>query len=100
MSFFSWLWVSGMTITVRKPSALPTSARPIPVLPGCALDDYAAGPEMPALHGVLDDEESGPILDRSAGVHELGFAENRAAGSLGCVAEPDQGSVADGGGKV
>ena len=33
MSFFSWLWVSGMTITVLKPSALATRARPIPVLP-------------------------------------------------------------------
>src|SRR6516225_5101239 len=33
MSFFSWLWVSGITITLRKPSALPTRARPMPVLP-------------------------------------------------------------------
>src|SRR5690349_18922048 len=33
MSFFSWLCVSGMTMTLRYPRALPTSARPIPVLP-------------------------------------------------------------------
>jgi hypothetical protein len=33
VSFFSWLCVSGMTITERKPMALPTSARPMPVLP-------------------------------------------------------------------
>ncbi len=33
MSFFSWDCVSGITITLRKPSALPTSARPMPVLP-------------------------------------------------------------------
>ena len=33
MSFFSWLWVSGMTITVLNPIEAPTSARPIPVLP-------------------------------------------------------------------
>ena len=33
MSFFSRLWVSGMTITVRNPIEAPTSARPMPVLP-------------------------------------------------------------------
>jgi hypothetical protein len=33
MSFFSWLWVSGITITVRKPMLAPTSASPMPVLP-------------------------------------------------------------------
>jgi hypothetical protein len=33
MSFFSWLWVSGITMTVRYPIAAPTSASPIPVLP-------------------------------------------------------------------
>ena len=33
MSFFSWLCVSGMTMTVRYPMAFPTSASPIPVLP-------------------------------------------------------------------
>ena len=33
MSFFSWLWVSGITITDRNPIELPTSASPIPVLP-------------------------------------------------------------------
>ena len=33
VSFFSWLCVSGMTMTVRKPSASATSARPMPVLP-------------------------------------------------------------------
>ena len=33
MSFFSWDWVSGITMTVRKPMALATKARPMPVLP-------------------------------------------------------------------
>src|SRR5687768_5115283 len=33
MSFFSWLCVSGIRITVRYPRALPTRASPIPVLP-------------------------------------------------------------------
>ena len=33
MSFFSWLWVSGMTMTVLKPMDAPTSDSPIPVLP-------------------------------------------------------------------
>src|SRR6185312_13353112 len=33
MSFFSCAWVSGMTITALKPSALATMAMPMPVLP-------------------------------------------------------------------
>ena len=33
MSFFSWLCVSGMTMTVRNPMEAPTSASPIPVFP-------------------------------------------------------------------
>ena len=33
MSFFSWLCVSGITISVRYPRAFATSASPMPVLP-------------------------------------------------------------------
>ena len=33
MSFFSWLCVSGMTMTERYPRALPTKDMPMPVLP-------------------------------------------------------------------
>ena len=33
VAFFSSVWVSGITITVFIPKELPTSARPIPVLP-------------------------------------------------------------------
>jgi hypothetical protein len=32
-SFFSWLWVRGMTMVARYPSADATIARPMPVLP-------------------------------------------------------------------
>ena len=48
MSFFSWLWVSGMTMTVRKPSALPTSARPMPVLPAVPSTMMPPGRSAPA----------------------------------------------------
>jgi hypothetical protein len=33
MSFFSWLCVSGITMTVLNPIEAPTSASPMPVLP-------------------------------------------------------------------
>ena len=65
---------------------------------GGALDDRAARPQPPARHRVRDDAERGAILDRRAGVHELGLAEDRAAGFLGGAAKLDQRRVADGGG--
>ena len=47
MSFFSWLWVSGITITVRKPSALATSASPMPVLPAVPSTTVPPGRSVP-----------------------------------------------------
>src|SRR5690606_22448416 len=41
---------------------------------GCALDDGAAGGERAAGDGIADDVEGGAVLDRLAGVHELGLA--------------------------
>ena len=52
-----------------------------PGIAGGALDDDPARPQQPALLGVLDDEERRPVLDRAAGVEELGLAEDRAARS-------------------
>ena len=49
---------------------------------------------------ILDDEEGGAVLDRLAGVEELGLAEDLAAGRLARGAQPDQGRAADGIGKV
>ena len=62
---------------------------------GGALDDDAAGPERPALLGIADDGERGAVLDRLAGVHELGLAEDLAAGFLRGALQFDQGGVAD-----
>jgi hypothetical protein len=48
MSFFSWLWVSGITITVRNPIDAPTSASPMPVLPAVPSTMVPPGFSSPA----------------------------------------------------
>ncbi len=63
---------------------------------GGALDDPAAGLQQAAPLGVADDEERGAVLDRLAGVHELGLAQDLAAGGLAGAAQADQRRVADG----
>src|SRR5205823_3848629 len=62
---------------------------------GGAFDDDAARLQEAAFLRVLDDVERGAVLDRAAGVQELGFAENRAAGHLRGAAQLDQRRVAD-----
>ncbi len=62
---------------------------------GGAFDDDAAWLQQAALLGVLDDVERGAILDRTAGVEELGLAKDRAASRLGGAAQLDQGGIAD-----
>ena len=62
---------------------------------GGALDDDAAGPERALFHRVLDDEQGGAILDRLAGIHEFGLAENGAAGGRRNALEFDQRRIAD-----
>ena len=62
---------------------------------GGAFDDHAAGLQLALFHRVLDDEQGGAILDRLAGIHELGLAENGAAGRRGHALELDQRRVAD-----
>src|SRR3546814_19912148 len=42
------------------------------------LDDDAAGPQTALLLGVAHDRECGPVLYRTAGIEELGLAENLA----------------------
>ena len=85
-------------MTVRKPSALPTTVRPMPVLPAVPSTTVPPGRSVPRLHGVLDDEERGAVLHGLAGVHELGLAEDGAAGLLGGALELDEGRAADRGG--
>ena len=65
---------------------------------GGAFDHRAARPQRAARHGLRDDAERGAIFDRGAGVHELGLAEDGAAGFLGGAAKLDEGRAADGGG--
>ena len=75
--------------------ALPTSAKPDAGIARGALDDHAAGPQLALFHRVLDDEQGGAILDRLAGIHEFGLAQNGATRRRGDAFELDQGSVAD-----
>ena len=62
---------------------------------GRALDDDAARLQQPALFGVADDEQAGAVLDRLARIHELGLAQDLAAGFFRGLVEADQGRVAD-----
>ena len=65
---------------------------------GGALDNRAARSQPAARHRLGDDAERGAVFDRGAGVHELGFAEDGAAGFLGGAAKLDERRAADGGG--
>ena len=62
---------------------------------GGALDERAARPQRAVALGRLEDGARGAILDRAAGVHELGLAEDLAAGLVAEFAEPDQGRPAN-----
>ena len=63
---------------------------------GGALDHEAAGLELAALLGLQDHLAAGAVLHRAAGVHELGLAEDGAAGRGRRPFELDQRRVADG----
>ncbi len=67
---------------------------------GRALDDQAAGLDDAAAFAVEHHVFCRSILDRAAGVHELGFAEDRAARELGRLPQFDERRVADGVDKV
>src|SRR5690606_34166855 len=51
--------------------------------------------QEPLLLGVADDEQARAILDRLAGIHELGLAQYLASRLLGRAPEADQRRVAD-----
>jgi hypothetical protein len=69
--------------------------KPDPGVARRALDDRAAGAQGTARHRVADDVECGAILDRLAGVHELGLAVDLAARRLGGAPQADQRRPAD-----
>lgn len=48
-----------------------------------AFDDGATGLQQPELLGVLDDVEGSAVFDAAAGILELCFAEDIAAGFFG-----------------
>ncbi len=60
-----------------------------------AFDQRAAWREHAAAFGVVEDAAGGAILDRAAGIQELGLAENLAAGCLAGATQADQRRVAD-----
>ena len=83
MSFFSWLWVSGMTITVRKPKRIGDQRQADAGVAGRAFDDRCRRAAARRFFTAsLDDEQRGAVLDRLARIQELGLAENLAAGRL------------------
>src|SRR5206468_5196908 len=62
---------------------------------GRALDDRASRAQLPAALGLQNDRARRPVLDRSAGIHELRLAEDFAAGLLTHAPEPNERGVAD-----
>ena len=74
---------------------MATTVSPMPVLPGGALDDHAAGLQQALRLRVADDEQAGAVLHRLAGIHEFGLAEDFAAGLFRSALQPDQRRVAD-----
>ncbi len=62
---------------------------------GGALDHGAAGLKLSRGKRIADDEKRGAVLYRLSRVHELGLAEDRAAGLFGRAFELDQRRIAD-----
>ena len=63
---------------------------------GRAFDDDPSGLQHPARHRVAHDREGGAVLDRAAGVHELGLAEDRAARRRRRGPQLDERRISDG----
>ena len=95
MSFFSWLCVSGMTITRAVAERVGDQRQADAGVAGRAFDDHAARPQQPARFGVAHDVQRGAVLHRPARVEELALAEDLAAGLLGGLAQAHQRRVAD-----
>ena len=82
-------------MTVFKPERVADQREPDAGIAGGALDHRAARLKLPRVERVADDEQRGAVLDRLARIHELGLAEDHAAGLFGRALELDQRGVAD-----
>ncbi len=95
MSFFSWLCVFGNQDHRAVTARARHHRKPDAGIAGGRLQHQPAGLELAALLGLQDHPFAGAVLHRLAGIHELGLAENGAAGRLGGALELDQRRVAD-----
>ena len=96
MSFFSSLCVTGMTMTGLKPHRAADQRQPDAGVAGGALDDGAAGPELPRAIASRTIHDRGTILDRLAGIEELGLSEISQPVSPRGPLEADQARASDG----
>jgi hypothetical protein len=62
----------------------------------CAFDNGTAGLDKAQAFGILDDEESGAILDGATGVLKFSLAENVTAGFFREPLEADERGLANG----
>lgn len=61
----------------------------------CSLDDGASRLQQPLFLSIFDKPEGGTVLDTAAGILELGFAQDIAAGLLGETLEADEWRLAN-----
>ena len=96
MSFFSWLWVSGITIKRPVSARAGDNRKADTGIAGGRLDHQAARLEFAAFFGLEDHPLSrrGPSrIGRD--FSKFGFAEDGAAGQLGSPLQLDQRGIAD-----
>jgi len=74
---------------------VPDERQADPRIAGRSFDDRPTRLQHAALHEILDDPAGRPVLDRAAGVHEFGFAQNFAAGQFRQPPQAQQGRAAD-----
>ena len=67
----------------------------MPVLPAVPSTTLPPGRSSPRCSASADDGARRAVLDRAAGIHELGLGEDLAAGLLADSAQPDQRRIAD-----
>ena len=96
MSFFSWLCVFGNDDERAVAARIGDQREADAGVAGGRLDHEPAGLELAALLGLQDHLAAGAVLHRLPGIHELGLAEDGAAGRLRGPLELDQRRVADG----
>ena len=75
-------------------SRIPHQGQADSGVPGRAFHDQPTRFQRSAALRIEHHVLGGPVLDGSAGIQELGLAENRAARQFGCLAKLDEGRVA------